>query len=65
MPPTGVSVAPLLRHEQFCLPRPGAIEPRIEGYVHYGDNEAGRSVGTHNVIRCVECGATIYNKIGA
>ena len=51
-----------LRHEEFCLPRPGAEKPRIEGYVHYEDGPHGRSVPTHDVIRCMECGAATYTR---
>lgn len=50
-----------VRHEDFCLPRPGEQKPRIESYVHMGDDPAsGRSAPTHDVTRCLECGATNY-----
>ena len=50
-----------VRHEDFCLPRPGATEPRLERYVHLGDDpKSGRSLPTHDVIRCLECGAATY-----
>lgn len=57
---------PDLRHEVFCLPRPGAVEPRIEQYPHVDDDpQTGRSRATHNVTRCIECGAASYQPIGA
>ena len=50
-----------VRHEDFCLPREGEKGPRIESYVHMGDDPAsGRSAPTHDVIRCLECGAATY-----
>lgn len=50
-----------VRHEDFCLPRPGEKEPRVEGYVHMGDDPTtGRSAPTHDVTRCLECGAANY-----
>lgn len=55
------SVTAKVRHEDFCLPRPGEQKPRIESYVHMGDDPAsGRSAPTHDVTRCLECGATNY-----
>ena len=58
--------APKVRHEEFCLPRPGADEPRIENYVAYDDDpKSGRSRATHKVTRCLECGAANYQQIGA
>lgn len=50
-----------VRHEEFCLPRPGETKPRVESYVHMGDDPAsGRSAPTHDVTRCLECGAANY-----
>jgi hypothetical protein len=50
-----------VRHEEFCLPREGEKGPRIESYVHMGDDpKTGRTVPTHDVTRCLECGATNY-----
>jgi hypothetical protein len=50
-----------VRHEEFCLPREGEKGPRIESYVHMGDDpKTGRTAPTHDVTRCLECGATIY-----
>lgn len=55
-----------VRHEEFCLPRPGADEPRIESFPYYGDDAAtGRSRITHRITRCMECGASHYEQIGA
>lgn len=57
---------PKIRHEEFCLPRPGAEEPRIESFPYYADDMAtGRSRVTHRVTRCQECGAAHYDPIGA
>ena len=57
--PTAMTVK--VRHEDFCLPRPGESEPRVESYVHMGDDPAsGRSAPTHDVTRCLECGAATY-----
>ena len=50
-----------VRHEEFCLPREGEKGPRIESYVHMGDDpKTGRTAPTHDVTRCMECGATNY-----
>ena len=64
MPP--VAALPELRHEDFCLPRPGEEAPRVESYPYTADDPAtGRSVVTHRVTRCQECGAANYKQIGA
>lgn len=58
-----VGVAPaVLRHEVFCLPRPGELAPRIESYVALSDDPKGRSRPTHDVTRCLECGAASYRE---
>lgn len=55
-----------IRHEEFCLPRPGEDKPRLEEYPYLNDDPAtGRSYITHKVTRCMECGASHYLKIGA
>lgn len=60
---TETAATPTLRHEEFCLPRPGADSPRIESYVHYDDDpKSGRSRPTHDVTRCLECGAANYSQ---
>jgi hypothetical protein len=60
------ATAPKIRHEDFCLPRPDAEEPRVESFRTYGDDPAtGRSRPTHMVHRCLECGAANYQQIGA
>jgi hypothetical protein len=60
------AVAPKLRHEEFCLPRPDAEEPRVETFRSFTDDPAtGRSRPTHTVHRCLECGAASYQQIGA
>ena len=52
-----------VRHEEFCLPRPGQAEPRIEVYPHYEDHpKSGRAYQTHTVTRCIECGAARYTE---
>jgi hypothetical protein len=62
-PPEQASVpnADKIRHEDFCLPRPGLDEPRIESYPYLGDDpETGRSRPVAQVTRCMECGAAHY-----
>lgn len=57
--------APKLRHEEFCLPRPNEDAPRIERYTYMTDDPAtGRSRPTHDVYRCLECGAASYTAKG-
>lgn len=59
------TAAPTVRHEEFCLPRPGSDEPRIERYVQLDDDpKTGRSRPTHDVTRCMECGAANYKQRG-
>lgn len=63
MPATATKAADKVRHEEFCLPRPGEQEPRMETYPHMGDDpETGRSAPTHDVTRCLECGAATYQR---
>ena len=50
-----------VRHEAFCLPRPNEQAPRIESYVALSDDPGGRSRPTHDVVRCLECGAASYS----
>jgi len=46
-----------LRHEPFCLPRPGNAEPRVETFHAERWNDAGTVVVSRPVVtRCVECG---------
>lgn len=49
-----------LAHEHFCMPRPSAEEPRVEGFISYEDDAAGKSRPAAFVTRCVECGAAHY-----
>ncbi len=49
-----------LRHEHFCLPRPDEVAARIEGFVAYTEDKAGRSQPSKFVTRCQECGAANY-----
>lgn len=63
MPGSSTAVVDKVRHEEFCKPRPGEKEPRMETYLHMGDDPAsGRSAPTHNVTRCLECGAASYQQ---
>jgi len=51
-----------IRHEEFCLPRPGEDEPRLETYPYLADDLAtGRARPVAQVTRCIECGATHYD----
>jgi hypothetical protein len=53
-----------VHHEDFCLPRPGEKEPRIEGFVAYEDDaQTGRTRPAAAVTRCLECGAASYRPI--
>lgn len=46
-----------IRHEPFCLPRPGNDEPRIETFRTERYGEDGITViARPTVTRCVECG---------
>jgi hypothetical protein len=57
------TAAPQIRHEEFCLPRPGLDAPRIESFVALADDpHTGKSTPTHNVTRCLECGAATYRE---
>ena len=60
MPAQTTIDAKSVRHEEFCLPRPGEDKPRIEGFVAYEDTTAGRSRPAMDVTRCIECGAASY-----
>jgi hypothetical protein len=63
MPAAATLNAKALRHEEFCLPRPGEKEPRIEGFLAYEDDAvSGRSRVSAFVTRCLECGAASYNR---
>ncbi len=45
-------------HEKFCLPRPGADEPRIESFTVPRTAQDGVThIGQARVTRCIECGA--------
>ncbi len=45
-------------HEKFCLPRPGADEPRVESFTvpRTGPDGVTR-IGQARVTRCIECGS--------
>jgi hypothetical protein len=56
---------PKIRHEEFCQPTGGRTEVRIESYLFYEDSpKGGRSVATHRITRCMECGEQTIQKIG-
>lgn len=60
---TSTKVEPAVRHEQFCLPRKELAEPRIETFVAVTDDpRTGRSRPSHDVTRCMECGAANYSE---
>ncbi len=45
-------------HQQFCLPRPGEDEPRIESYQAERTGPDGLTVTARPTItRCLECGS--------
>ncbi len=47
-----------IEHEKFCLPRPGADEPRIESFTVPRTAQDGVThVGYARVTRCIECGS--------
>jgi len=53
----------LVRHETFCLSRPDELKPRIETFAAFGEDPvSGRSRPTHDVTRCLECGAATYRE---
>jgi hypothetical protein len=56
--------AKAVQHEVFCLPRPGKEKVRIEGFVAYEDDAAGRTRPAAFVTRCLECGAASYRPLG-
>lgn len=46
-----------IRHADFCLPRPGETEPRIETFRADRTGEDGLTVVARPVVsRCLECG---------
>ena len=51
-----------IRHEEFCLPRPEESEARVEGFIAYEDDAAGRIRPAAFVSRCLECGAASYKR---
>lgn len=60
--PAAVRKLAAVAHEHFCLPRPEADQPRLEGFVAYEDEPSGRSRPVAFVTRCLECGAATYQK---
>ena len=53
--------ARLIEHEEFCLPRPGYDNPRVEQYVQSVDVE-GQAPRRILTVRCQECGGTNYTE---
>ncbi len=49
-----------IEHATFCLPRPGATEPRIESFTltRYADDGI-TAVAFPRVTRCIECGEQV------
>lgn len=61
MPATTPAPAmPKISHEHFCMPRPDATEPRIEGFWAARVDRNGVESGRIRVTRCLECGAARY-----
>lgn len=59
-----MTIAVELKHEYFCLPRPGNIEPRIEQYRQTVIAEDGITpVRSVLVTRCIECAAASYDGV--
>ena len=51
-----------LKHAEYCMPRPGESELRIEKWDQpiYGP-EGVHAIGTVAVVRCIECSAASYD----
>jgi hypothetical protein len=61
-----VTTMPAVRHEDFCPVVAKEQDPRMESFPYLGDDPAtGRTVPTHMVTRCLDCGAASYKQIGA
>lgn len=58
-----MTTATALRHEEFCLPRPGEDAARIEGYRQPKYDDKGLAVASVSVVRCLECGAASYDGV--
>jgi len=53
-----------LKHEDFCLPRPGLDEPRVESYYATSYADDGITIaGNIRVVRCCECAAASYDGV--
>lgn len=51
-----------IKHEEFCLPRPGEPEPRIETFPAERYAADGVTVVSRpRVTRCCECGAQVVD----
>lgn len=66
MPAQTAPTLPEVRHEDFCRPTGDRTQVRMEQFPAYADDlQTGRSRPKHLVTRCVECGASHYQLIGA
>jgi hypothetical protein len=53
-----------LRHAEFCLPRPGLDQPRVEQYRAPKTAPDGITpAGGVSVVRCLECGNATYDGV--
>lgn len=50
-----------VRHEEFCPVVDKDAKPRMESYPYIGEDPVtGRSRPTHDITRCLDCGAAHY-----
>lgn len=53
-----------VEHAHYCLPRPGAVEPRMESYsLPRYDADGVKVVGYAHVDRCLECGNRVIDGV--
>ena len=56
---------PKIRHEDFCPVVDKEQKPRLESYAYLGEDPVtGRTRPTHDVQRCLDCGAASYKPRG-
>ncbi len=59
-----MTTATALKHEEFCLPRPGEAEPRVESWRAQKTGPDGVTpAGFVLVVRCTECGSATYDGV--
>ncbi len=59
-----MTITDTLQHEDFCLPRPGQLAPRIEPYSVPRYSSDGLAVaGSVWCVRCIECGVSSYDGV--